>query len=576
MIDGIKNIKYLIGWRIYPEYFKNLEDPDDNPENHLSLWSNDKNIHNDSMNEKFYGDKVSHDETICFYSKRIQKFNTFSKLQQKNLDYFIINNSAEDEGDSAIELKSMTNNLVYDTEIIVDKLYKYEKNGEKNIIIGKNKKFSYLFAILLKKIEAENGFEKMIEILQDKPKFEEIYTILFILYHCFDYIHIDYFKEKLPLLKNSILAFINSDLDDNEMKDLPKDFDSTLTDLFEKINENEIEVSLFLYLKKIKNSSFNIRLNGLKSLNDLINKKINNKVIKAKIVELINKSNIIKTIFSSNYNSEIINQTTEVIKYILYENQLNINDFNIILNCSEIEDQETKIAIFHLLSEISALLNEKHVEILLNNIISTDITKLEIEKLNLIPKLSLKTESNQKIMLNLIEKLLNYVFSSSQYNEKDISIIENIPISYLKQIFFEKIFVICLNNLKKNENSIKSINILTELIQIICLLNKSIYEKLIKDNNLIQIIETNFRLYKQEANEIMEKNNIEFNKKRDDYLIKGYTHLENVNRRLDLLNLAIIYLYKDYDYLPLLNEILVNKPLSPNDSLRLNEFTNSI
>ena len=137
---------------------------------------------------------------------------------------------------------------------------------------------------------------------------------------------------------------------------------------------------------------------------------------------------VIKTIFSSNYNSEIINQTTEVIKYILNENQLNINDFNIIINCSEIEDQETKIAIFHLLSEISALLNEKHVEILLNNIISTDITKLEIEKLRLIPELSLKTESNQKIMLNLIEKLLNYVFSSSQYNEKDISIIENIPI----------------------------------------------------------------------------------------------------------------------------------------------------
>ena len=74
----------------------------------------------------------------------------------------------------------------------------------------------------------------------------------------------------------------------------------------------------------------------------------------------------------------------------------------------------------------------------------------------------------------------------------------------------------------------------------------------------------------------MEKNNIEFNEKRDDCLIKGYTHLENVNRRLDLLNLAIIYLYKDYDYLPLLNEILVNKPLSPNDSLRLNEFLKNI
>ena len=248
-IEGIKFFNYQIGWRLYPEHYNNLEDPEDKPEKHLDLWTTNKDIETDSKGEKFFGDRENFDEKIPYFSKRIQKFDTFSKLQLKYLNYNFMDPSAmygyhsfSSDTDKSNPLKIMSDNLYNDTELIMDQFYKYEKDGKKNIILGKTKKFSCYFALLLKKIEEENGFEKLMEILQDKPNAEEIYTIFFILYHSFNYIHIDYFKEKMPILKKVTLEFIN-DLDAKKMKTMPKDFRSVVIDLLEKISKNENAIS---------------------------------------------------------------------------------------------------------------------------------------------------------------------------------------------------------------------------------------------------------------------------------------------------------------------------------------------
>ena len=56
-IEGIKFINYQIGWRLYPEHYNNLEDPEDKPEKHLDLWTTNKDIETDSKGEKFFGDR---------------------------------------------------------------------------------------------------------------------------------------------------------------------------------------------------------------------------------------------------------------------------------------------------------------------------------------------------------------------------------------------------------------------------------------------------------------------------------------------------------------------------------------
>ena len=215
-IYGIKYLTYHIGFRLYPDHFNNLEDPEDDIKKHSVIWKNPE-LDFDSKGEKFYGDGEGFDERIPMFSKRIQKFNTFSKIQQKYLNYFFRSSrykypfdNENSKNEQSNLLKIMNENLYYDTVLMVDKLYKYTKDGKKNIIIGKTGNFSYFFALYLKKIEKEDGFEKLIEIIQNNPDSEEIYTVFFILYHCFNYIHIDFVKEKESILRKACNEFINN------------------------------------------------------------------------------------------------------------------------------------------------------------------------------------------------------------------------------------------------------------------------------------------------------------------------------------------------------------------------------
>ena len=354
-IYGIKYLTYHIGFRVYPDHFNNLEDPEDDIKKHLDIWKKPYlELDFDSKGEKFYGDGEGFDERIPMFSKRIQKFNTFSKIQQKYLNYFFRSSGYKypfDNENSKNEqsnlLKIMNENLYYDTILMVDKLYKYTKDGKKNIIIGKTGNFSYFFALYLKKIENEDGFEKLIEIIQNNPDSEEIYTVFFILYHCFNYIHIDFFKEKESILRKACNEFINNFEDkNNEMKKMHNDFINIIINLFEKIyiakfdnslnkentedkNEDEEFINLnilTLSLMDIKANSFDKRLKAIKSIEEIIKNNKDNKSMKEKILELFKKHNIIKEIFGPNYHCEIIKNSKEVIKFLISENQLNHED----------------------------------------------------------------------------------------------------------------------------------------------------------------------------------------------------------------------------------------------------------
>ena len=138
-------------------------------------------------------------ENIIFHSKRIQKFNTYSAIQQKNIKYCYLSpeySYSNDDEDNK-QMKLMNDKLKNDSTINIDDFFYYELNGNKNYIIGKNKDFYYYFARLLKMMENENTFSEFIEILKNEPNTEEIYNIFYILTYCFPYLHLDYFSEVL-------------------------------------------------------------------------------------------------------------------------------------------------------------------------------------------------------------------------------------------------------------------------------------------------------------------------------------------------------------------------------------------
>ena len=588
-VNGIQKVNYRIGFRLYPEHFKNLEDETDTYDKHLDFWKESyfsDNQEKDSEGEKFFGDRENFDETIIHYSKRIQKFNTFTKCQQKYLNYsyngssYYYNRSEENN-----PMKLMNEKLENDTDISMEDFYNYEVNGKKNVILVKSEEFEAYFALFLKNIENEGCFTKFIEILQDKPNSEEIYNIFYILLHSFSYIHKDYFRENSSIIKNSLINFINS-LDNKEMRNLQKDLIDIVTELLKKISaysdandkDNSFEdlydeLTLTLSIKTIKTSIFDRRLQGIKALNDYIEKNSKNKTACLKLINLIKKNEIIQEIFGANYHSQIINKSTEIVKLLLLENELNEEDIKLIWSCTKKGDLEAKVTILKLLSDIADNLKEEYIEMLLNSIKSNIDKKIDEKEIDLVYKLSIQGKNNDKNMLLCCDYLCQCLLSLNNPDIKNNHILDKLLVLVSKDDkCLQKVLEICENCLKKNENSLLSYSILFEIMDKIHN-NSEPIENLKKEKHLIDMFEDNFKLYTKQAKELLEHNKIPSSDGDiiDKYLINGFPHSENIKKRMELFPYLINY-YKDYDFLPFLKEVLVNNAVSPNDQSIFFEF----
>ena len=435
--NGYKKIEYDIAFRLYTEHFKNLEDENDTYDKHIDIWKSqyaanpEPEIKTDDDNEKYVGDGDNCSERIIFYSKRIQKFNTYSAVQQKYLSNGYSNN--EDS-----KINKMTEKLKADNSINIDEYYNYEINGKKNYILGKNADFSYYYARLLKMMEKENVFEEFIEILKNEPNTEEVYNIFFILTYCFPYLHKYYFKENSSIIKNSLINYING-LKEKELRNIPKDLIEIVSNLLYKVNENDEnkddsentmdlydEITLTFSLKTIKTNLFERRLQGIKALNEFIEKNEKKNEILKKIIGLVKQNNIISDIFGANYHSQIISKSKDIIKLLLIENEINEEDIKLIWSCTKRGDLEAKLTILKLLSELAPYLKENYIEMLLNNVITNVDKKINKDEVELVYNLSTQGENNDKNIEHCCEYLCQCLLISNDSNIKKSPILEKL------------------------------------------------------------------------------------------------------------------------------------------------------
>jgi len=590
-VNGFKTVKYKVGFRLYPQHFKNPEDENDKCENHLDIWKQgyfSNTPDSDSEGEKYYGDKENFDETIPHHSKRIQKFNTFSRCQQKNLS-FSFNNSFYSSNEKNNPMKVMNENLQNDTEISIEEFYDYEANGKRNCIIGKDKDFVCYYALFLKKMENEGSFNEFIEILKNEPNAEEIYNIFFILSNAFPYIHSGYFKENSNIIKDSLIKFINN-LDTKEIRNLPKDLIDIISELLKKIKnyytdensdnkENKSldlydEINLTLSTKIIKTSIFDRRLQGIKSLNEYIEKNSDNEEICEKIINIIKDNKIIEEIFGANYHSQIINKSTEIVKLLLSKNKLSEDDMKLIWSCTKRGDLEAKVTILKLLSELADNLDDKSVEMLLNNIISNVDKKINKDEIQLVYKLSMKGDNKNNILI-LCDYLCQCLLSLNNTNISNNNILKKLlEISSKDEEYLQKILNICENCLKTNERAIMSYSIIYQIME--NSKNNSVKTLLdfIKNEHLLNLYKDNFLLYIKQAKELLTKNNISLNDGDiiDKYIFDGFSHLDNILKRMEFFPYLINVFYKDFNFLPFLKDILIANAVSPNDQLIFYDF----
>ena len=323
------------------------------------------------------------------------------------------------------------------------------------------------------------------------------------------------------------------------------------------------EITLAFAMKSIKTNIFDYRLKGIKDLNNIIEKNKNDKVIIAKVILLIKENKILNEIFGANYHSQLIKISNEIIKILLKENALDENDMTLIWSCTKRGDLEAKLTIMKLLSSLTKNLNENHIEMLLNSVISNVDKKINSEEIDLVYNLATQDLKNEKNLMHCCDYLCQIFFEiypqSPNIDGDGKKILDKIMIiSFIDDKYLKKILSICQNGIEKNKNCPNEV--ITEFT---------------KDNHIINLFENNFKIYLAKVKEILEKNKIPFTEGEtiSKFIIDDFPHKDNIQRRLEMLPLLITE-YPDYDFLPFLKNVLVINPVGSNDQLIFYDFIN--
>ena len=601
--------EYKIGFRLYPEKF--LENKDYNYDTFLAntvFWDNNNNP-NDKEGNSYYGDGENCDEKISFYSKRIQKFQNYSLIQKEALNNLsnqynqfynstngqsnIINMQTQDNS-AEEKIKNLTEMLCYEKDgSDEDEKYFYEKDGKKNYILGKNNdEYNYYFARLLKMMEEAGYYEEMITFLKDKPNIIELYNIFYILIKSDPFLHKDYFKENNEVFKSAFFDAVES-LTSKDIKIVQKEYIDYSINFLSRVNyiisgeknsKKNKEIKVELSIKLIKSSIFDKKIQGLKMLTEYI--KINlEPEEKIYIIEIIKKNNLIKELFGSNYHTQIINKSNEILEFMLKNNELTEEEIKLIWSLTEQGDLEAKMTIIKLLSDFIIYLNEKFCNIILNSINIEKITSFGEKEIDLIKNLAIKA-NDKKFIAKCCE-----IFCDKIFEINNLNVLEKSPYVNIVENFFEKdeicckrIIDICEGNLKQNKNVLIVLFMLEKIIE----KNKKkiktekineindekdfigneIYN-LIENNKLLYLFKDNFESYKKRAKEAIKNDK---NLKEKDLMIDGNNHENNMKYRIIFLIKIIPMLYPKFDFFTVMKEICLVDPIFESDKSFFYDF----
>ena len=582
-INGIKRVKYKIGFRLYTKHFNNPKNPNDSFSNYTSFWENN-DVKLDENNEEFIGDNKDFDIELYHFSSRIQEFYSYSEIQKMSIeekDEYTITNLIEELIKNTE--KQEDDNLYDDYDI-------YEKYYENNLIKGKSENFSYYYALLLKKIAEGKGFARYLEFLKEKPSNEELLTIFTILLNSFDYIIPHYFEENKEIFKTAFFEYIES-LNDEEIDNLSNNLIEISTNFLKKLYSNideeniEEEIVLNISFKFIKTALFEKKLEGVELLNKYLNSNNTNEKAELRIIDFIKKNNIINEIFLSENDKKIILKSFGIIKILLKYQKLDEEERKIILGCAQKDDLETKTAFIELMTKLIHEFDNNFLGFLMDALISNkkgkynDSDNDDDKEINLVFKIS-SVEISTDIKNKIIEYFCQNLFCLNNYKiNHNFGFKKLCELMNKDEYYIKKVLDICENNLKNNNHSLICYEIIKFLIK--NYIKEDPNEKLpnlceikclndfLRAEHLLKIFEENFTNY---INIAREKISSLSPKEIDNIIIDGFNHNENINERLSFLEILSNKIYPNYNFLPKIKELLLDNPSASSDKILLYEF----
>jgi hypothetical protein len=365
-INGLMKVEYTLGFRLYVDKFPAYHE--------YSKYWNQKtsSISVDKQGRKYIGDFETMDENISYCSKRMQPF--LSQLVEKaDLDH---------------ESSHIDEKIEYEYEEI-------NTSGQlmkrKTRIVGKGIGFSFYYALLLKSFGDQGGFDLMIEKLKSSINSDAIHCCFFIFSQSFNYFHRSFLAEIGNELYNISRAYFQ-ELSNGEVKNVKKDTVDLISKLLRQfvvsdkknahfLDELE-EFSISCSVKFLKSSSLEKRIQAIKTMVDLIKGSKGNEKKTIRVLDLIEENKVFEEIFGPNSHIQLINKSQELLEIMIKEDKLSDKEFELIWSGTNKGDLEGKLTILKLFKDLSKVMKNKHLEMLLKNIYSTkqsDLLNDEIE-----------------------------------------------------------------------------------------------------------------------------------------------------------------------------------------------------
>lgn len=527
-------VDYKIGFRVYPEYFKEWS--------HYTKFWPDKMLLKDKEGKEYYGDADGMDEWINSSSKRIQKLDTMTS------------GNASNDSDN----------------YYIDDFIPFEVEGKKNYIIARNNSFSYYFAMMLTRFAEFGGYEQIISFISTKPNSDIINFILIILGSSFGLLHKEFIKRLTTDLQKNIIQYINS-MSQNDIRNIKKETIELMSKVLKyylsvslPVNErNEIieKFTITIALKMLKTTFLDKRISAVKSIIDTIRSEKSNPGKSDNLLKLIEENQIFYEIYGPNSHIQLINKSKELLEIMLEEDKLSNGEIEMIWNATKKGDIEGKLTILKTLKEISHSLKDKHIKMFLDNIYSSKPEDLTNEEIDLVYELSTHQSQPSESHEKCIKFFLQGLFLSRSDEGDKINIIINkiFEATINHNELLNYVISTCFENVKNIENTVLSLNLISKY------LNDKESRKLVNENELDNLYINNFKNYKELVKNQMKSKDV---KDVDLLALDNFTHSQNLKARLEFINVLInnnLWKVSNVDPIDFLYDTLVLNNISDKD-----------
>ena len=194
-------------------------------------------------------------------------------------------------------------------------------------------------------------------------------------------------------------------------------------------------------LKMIMDVMKNVKFNTYKFLNG------------AFIVDFIDKNQVFEKIYGSKGHNQLIQRSTEFLRYFVTEMQLEQQYVELIWNCTKKGDIEAKLSIYKIISDISHYFKPEHITyfmVRIGEIPANELIKEEIELVYELSRFSNRPAHYMEKCKDFFWKILN---DKRFYTQELIDLALNkfcevMKYSELKEVIYD-VIIECLGNIEK-------------------------------------------------------------------------------------------------------------------------------